>query len=214
MGDTTVWEDERRDGPTPGYDYQRGADGTWWARDQRTGAVHWHDAQTNRWVHYRMPSEPERPSFPYASFWERFGAWLVDGSITGVLGYGIGWLIGEAMLQPDATRGEFNSVIALAQVVGIVVGWLYYAVMESSRLQATIGKRMIGLQVTDTSGERIRFRKATGRHFAKFLSALTLGIGFLMVAWDDKKQGLHDRAAGTLILKRGLNTLRPQLPEV
>lgn len=64
---------------------------------------------------------------------------------------------------------------------------------------------MVGLQVTDMSGRRIEFGKATGRHFAKFLSGVIAGVGFLMIVCDD-------RVAGTLALKRGLNTLNSQLP--
>ena len=59
----------------------------------------------------------------------------------------------------------------------------------------------MGIIVTDLEGRRIGFGKATGRHFAKILSALILGIGFLMVAFTQRKQGLHDILAGTLVVK-------------
>ena len=213
MDGTTGWEHASSAPPTPGYDYQQNADGIWWARDQTTGALHWYDSAAGSWRSYEVPStETDRPAFPYARFWERFGAFVVDLTITGAVGYAIGWLLGATMLDPDATVEELQTFVLISQGIGVVLGWLYYALMESSSWQATVGKKMVGLQVTDTAGDRIGFGKATGRHFAKFLSGFLAGIGFLMIVWDDKKQGLHDRAAGTLVLKRSLNTLDPHLP--
>jgi len=74
--------------------------------------------------------------------------------------------------------------------------------MESSELQATLGKMALGICVTDKYGNRISFGRATGRHFAKIISSLTLGIGYLAAAFTEKKQALHDIIAGCLVLKR------------
>jgi uncharacterized RDD family membrane protein YckC len=79
--------------------------------------------------------------------------------------------------------------------------WLYSALMESSSWQATLGKRALGLRVTDEHGERMSFAHATGRYFSKLLSAMTLGIGYLMVAFTDRKRGLHDMIANTLVVQ-------------
>jgi len=81
-------------------------------------------------------------------------------------------------------------------------GWLYEALMESSSYQATLGKMVCGMKVTDLYGNRISFGRATGRHFAKILSAMLLGVGYIMVAFTERKQGLHDLLAGTLV-RRG-----------
>ena len=62
-------------------------------------------------------------------------------------------------------------------------------------------KKVLGLRVTDLNGNQISFGNATGRHFAKMLSGLLLGIGFIMIAFTDQKQGLHDQIAGTLVLR-------------
>jgi uncharacterized RDD family membrane protein YckC len=78
--------------------------------------------------------------------------------------------------------------------------WLYFAVCESSSWQGTLGKLALGIRVTDMQGAKISFPRALGRYPAKYLSALILGIGFLMVAWTQRKQGLHDLIAGTLVL--------------
>src|SRR6266849_153843 len=80
--------------------------------------------------------------------------------------------------------------------------WLYEAFMESSSYQATLGKMIFGMKVTDLNGNRISFERATGRHFAKWLSAMILGIGYIMVGFTERKQGLHDLIAGTLV-RRG-----------
>jgi uncharacterized RDD family membrane protein YckC len=80
--------------------------------------------------------------------------------------------------------------------------WLYEAFMESSSYQATLGKMIFGMKVTDLNGNRISFERATGRHFAKWLSAMILFIGYIMVGFTDRKQGLHDLLAGTLV-RRG-----------
>jgi len=69
-------------------------------------------------------------------------------------------------------------------------------------MQATLGKRIVGLKVTDLAGNRIGFGRATGRHFAKMLSSMIMNIGYIMVAFTDRKQGLHDMLAGTLVMKR------------
>jgi len=78
--------------------------------------------------------------------------------------------------------------------------WLYEAFMESSSYQATLGKMIFGMKVTDLNGNRISFERATGRHFAKILSSI-LGIGYIMVGFTERKQGLHDLLAGTLVLR-------------
>jgi uncharacterized RDD family membrane protein YckC len=85
--------------------------------------------------------------------------------------------------------------------VSILVNWLYSAFLESSENQATLGKRALGLKVTDMNGNRISFANASGRFFGKYVSAIILLIGYLMMLWDDKKQTLHDKMAGTLVVK-------------
>ncbi len=78
--------------------------------------------------------------------------------------------------------------------------WMYFAGMESSDKQATLGKLVIGLVVTDMEGERVSFSKATVRHFSKILSGLFLSFGYIMIAFTEKNQGLHDMIAGCLVV--------------
>ena len=122
----------------------------------------------------------------YASFWERFGAAFLDGLIL---------LVPGLILQ--------YTVSPLVNFFGsIVINWLYFALQESSEQQATIGKRALGLKVTSLTGERIDLGRATGRFFGRYLSTLILLIGYFMMLWDDKKQTLHDKLAGTLVVKK------------
>jgi uncharacterized RDD family membrane protein YckC len=122
----------------------------------------------------------------YGGFWERFGAALLDVIIIAIPQYIIQFTVGEI---------EGN-------IAGILIGWLYAALMESSERQATFGKQALGLKVTNLNGDRISFGQATGRHFGKWISTLILLIGYLMMIWDDKKQTLHDKIAGTLVVKK------------
>jgi uncharacterized RDD family membrane protein YckC len=79
---------------------------------------------------------------------------------------------------------------------------LYYAIMESSSMQATFGMKICGLKITDINGQRISFLRALGREIATYLSAIILLIGFFMIGWTQKKQGLHDMIASTLVVKK------------
>lgn len=144
----------------------------------------------------------------YGTFGQRFAAAFLDGIITQVLGLVIGFvggaiagpLIANAQTEEQARATAVGLGVGI-QVLGVVIGWLYYALQESSAAQATLGKRALGLRVTDLEGRRISFARATGRFFAKIPSALFLMIGFLMQPFTAKKQALHDILAGTLVLK-------------
>lgn len=90
----------------------------------------------------------------------------------------------------------------ITNLLMILEVWLYFAFMESSQSQATLGKKVLGLKVKDTVGNRITFGRATGRHFGKVVSGLILCIGFIMAGFTAKKQALHDYIAGTLVVKK------------
>jgi uncharacterized RDD family membrane protein YckC len=135
------------------------------------------------------PPPLSRPSLgsahvSYGGFWIRTLACLIDGLILGAAAFFLRPRLGE-----------------MAPLITLVGDWLYWSLMESSGSQGTVGKIMCGLRVTDTQGQRISFGRATGRYLAKILSALTLFIGYLMVAWTRQKRGLHDFIAGTLVVR-------------
>jgi uncharacterized RDD family membrane protein YckC len=123
----------------------------------------------------------------YAGFWLRVAAMLLDLFIV--------WIgASVAVIVLGILTGPF-SVLVLA------VPWLYFATQESSDKQATIGKKAVGIKVTDLAGDQITFGRATGRFFGKFLSALIVYIGFMMAGWTEKKQTLHDMLADTLVVR-------------
>lgn len=190
-------------GATPGYKYEQATDGTWWARNERTRQLFWHDNRTQEWNPY-VPPEPtvqeHRVAAPiYAGFWERFGAALIDAFVV----WGAFAVVGALFIPLASNNPGGEGVIAVFAIGYVVAPWLYSALFESSERQATLGKMAVGLRVTDEAGRRISFGKATGRHFGKLISSLILFIGYLMVAWTTRKQALHDQMAGTLVLKRG-----------
>ena len=82
-----------------------------------------------------------------------------------------------------------------------ILGWLYFALMESSDKQGTLGKMAFNIKVTDLNGNKISFGRATGRTFGKFLSMIILGVGYLMAGWTKRKQALHDMMADCLVIK-------------
>lgn len=132
----------------------------------------------------------------YGGFWIRVVAYIIDAILLSVVSGAIGYATGMNMFSTDYQH--FNPA---ANVVSIVIGWLYFALMESSERGATVGKMAVGLRVVTDQGQRLSFMNATGRYFAKFISAIILGIGFIMVAFTDRKRGLHDMIAGTLVIK-------------
>lgn len=122
---------------------------------------------------------------PYGGFWQRVAAALIDSIVVG------------------AATGILTVITFGAGLIAIFfLHWIYEAVMLSSVRQATVGKMVLGLVVTDRNGGRLTFARATGRHFAKWISFLLLGIGYLMAAFTEKKQALHDMIAETLVVSR------------
>jgi len=147
----------------------------------------------------------------YAGFWIRFLPWLIDSLLIalplGALYSLLGLHHGTGLVRTHQNGGTFVTVGLYirgpADVLTVLLAWLYFAVQESSTAQATVGKRMFALSVTDTDGDRISFGRASGRYFAKIVSAVILLIGFLMAGWTSRKQALHDLIAHTLVVRRG-----------
>ncbi len=139
----------------------------------------------------------------YGGFWIRVVAAIIDAILVRVVvspihlvfgGLGLAGMMGG--IHPLGLAILGGGVTFIATLFG---SWLYEAFMESSSYQATLGKMIFGMKVTDLNGNRISFERATGRHFAKWLSAMVLFIGYIMVGFTERKQGLHDLLAGTLV---------------
>jgi uncharacterized RDD family membrane protein YckC len=133
----------------------------------------------------------------YGGFWIRVVAYIIDAILISlVLGlvtsiFGVRYMDMDDMSQIDPT----------VNLLSLAVAWLYFALMESSERGATVGKMAMGLRVVTNDGKRLSFMNATGRYFAKILSAIIFCIGYIMIAFTDRKRGLHDMIASTLVIK-------------
>ena len=158
---------------------------------------------------YSAPTTPYPAVAPavgvgYGGFWIRVVAFIIDAIIVRVVVAPVGIMFGGLGLAGGMMSGFPHRGLAIlgggVTFILLVFGnWLYEAFMESSSYQATLGKMIFGMKVTDLNGNRISFERATGRHFAKWLSGLILCIGYIMVGFTERKQGLHDLLAGTLV---------------
>lgn len=141
-----------------------------------------------------IPGGP--PKVLRAGFWRRVAAFALD-----YLLLFLGLLIAFAILGAVTGGIPKESADGLGTLSGILAYWLYFAKLESSPNQATLGKRAMSIKVVGLDGKRISFGKASGRHFAKILSGLTMGVGFVMCAFTKRKQCLHDIASDCLVVR-------------
>jgi len=158
----------------------------------------------------------ENQEVKYAGFWLRFVAYLIDDIVLSFAGFivalpFIGGIIFSAIGMSDSHEFDEKTVLGIAGILGsvlgmvliiIILGWLYFALMESSKNQATLGKLALGLKVTDMEGNRISFARATGRYFGKIISGMILYVGYFMAGFTEKKQALHDMLAGCLVVRK------------
>ncbi len=153
----------------------------------------------------------------YAGFWLRAWAGAIDVALEAggalVLTFAIdlvlrrfGRLLG---ISPFVSKVATGMAFILILAVG---SWLYCAFTESSSWRATVGKRILGLQVVTADGDKVGFGQATVRHFMKFLSLFFLMIGFMMAGWTKRRQALHDIPSDCLVIRvpaaKGFSLLR------
>jgi len=153
-----------------------------------------------------------RPAVAYAGFWLRFVAWIIDRIViqvvSSILFLPFGASIGLRQFMRNHPPSSPEELLPVFASMGriflllIILTWLYYALLESSSWQATLGKKALGLEVTDLASSRISFGRATGRYFARWISNMTLTIGYIMAGFTEKKQALHDILAGTLVIRK------------
>jgi uncharacterized RDD family membrane protein YckC len=159
----------------------------------------------------------------HAGFWRRFAAYTVDSFVIMIpflLVFGLlAYMSVRAAMSGEGPGGLIIALYFLAYIGAIVGSWLYFAKFESGASQATPGKRIMGLKVTDISGERIRFGRATGRFFGKIVTGIIpFGIGWMLAGWTGRKQALHDMMASTCVVFREVSpgkplpTARPPMP--
>lgn len=133
----------------------------------------------------------------YSGFWKRFAAFLIDAVIVSlvvlILSAGMGFSVGLG-----GVGGPGASLLGI--LIAVAAPWLYWAGMESSKHQATIGKMALGMAVTDNVNGRMSFMRASARYYGKYLSSMTLLVGFIMAGFTQRKQALHDMLAGSVVV--------------
>lgn len=159
-----------------------------------------------------------RRSPAYSSLECRFGAYLIDTILflfiqslylylflgdpynsentTGFLG---------TQLHIFISDWDYLGRIFKANFYFIILHWLYYAIMESSALQGTIGKNALGMKVTSLGGNRISFAQASVRYFGRYLSVGILFAGFFIAFFNARHQTLHDLIAGAVVKNKTVN---------
>jgi|SRR5690348_418474 len=156
------------------------------------------------------------PRLYYAGFWLRFIAYLIDsvilavgcGMLVIIMIFATGFISVIRSLPENPTPGEFFASGILLGIFMFIAGilamvWIYYAWMESSTTQGTVGKMALGLVVTDMQCRRVSFARASGRFFAKIITGLIpFAIGYIMAGFTAKKQALHDMIASCLVLRK------------
>ncbi len=151
-----------------------------------------------------------------AGFWRRLSAFLIDllililitGTAAAYLGLGEGWRMLLMILRRDTVMYDDGTLASsilpmpvgtFLLVVVIIIPWIYFAILESSRNQATLGKMACRIIVTDLHGKPITFARATLRHFSKYISLMVVGIGFFCIGYTRYHQGLHDVIGACLV---------------
>jgi uncharacterized RDD family membrane protein YckC len=151
-----------------------------------------------------VPSTADK--IEYAGFWLRVWAGAFDVCLE-ALGALLLTIVLDVVLRHfgrvfGIDRWNAKVFAGFAYIPILAIGsWFYCAFMESSSWRATVGKRLLGLEVVNTDGERISFGQATIRHFMKFLSFFCLMIGFLMAGWTKRRQALHDMPCDCLVIR-------------
>jgi uncharacterized RDD family membrane protein YckC len=148
------------------------------------------------------------PAVHYAGFWRRVVAFAIDHAIIlipmAIILYAIGAariLTSDDPIAAETAYVDFLNKYSLAlPLLYFAVVWLYYALLESGPRQATLGKRILGIKVTDMEGRRLGFGRSLGRQLGKMVSKASLGIGFVVAAFTPKKQALHDLFARCLVV--------------
>lgn len=162
---------------------------------------------------------------PYAGFWKRFAAYLIDGVVLAIpmlllfiplvvyFIYTIGSLEGADESIKLAAEIRARQLTSVAQLISFILPLVYFAWMESSRLQATLGKMLLGIKVVDANGQRMTFWHAFGRNAGKIISGIILNIGYFMAGATRKKQALHDQLANAYVVDKNFQP-GDDLPEV
>lgn len=151
----------------------------------------------------------------YAGFGKRYAAMIIDGVILTFFCSPLYWEFQKRLEFYTNRMGKKRSYDLLNDfdrfdvmslnyyiIFTFIVAWCYHAGMESSPWKATLGKKLLGLEVSDEQGNRVSFTKASGRHFGKILSGIVFYIGYLVMLGNNKKQTWHDSMSGCIVIEK------------
>jgi uncharacterized RDD family membrane protein YckC len=140
----------------------------------------------------------------HAGFWKRLVAIIIDTLVLVLFNFLLGFsLVFCAILLGIDEESLRSQGIQLGfEFIGVIIQTCYFILMESSSIQATLGKLAMGIFVCDGNGNRLTIGRAALRYFGKIPSAILLGIGFLMAAFTENKQALHDKIAKCYVMSK------------
>ncbi|MBO9829446.1 RDD family protein [Xanthomonas sp. A2111] len=152
-----------------------------------------------------------------AGFWKRVAAYLIDAFLVGIVSNVIQFVVILGFMgvnrvgsQPNFTSAAGIIMLLMMYLVPLAISALYYGLFHASTKQATLGKMAVGIKVVRTDGSRITVARGIGRYFGFMLSGLTVGIGYLMAAFTERKQALHDMLCDTLVVDKWAYTDHPE----
>jgi uncharacterized RDD family membrane protein YckC len=141
------------------------------------------------------------PTYSYSGFWRRVGAAVLDSLILSVPSGILGAAVGAGRFAAGTSYGYNPGAGAALNLVNTIIGVAYYAYLEGTRGQ-TVGKMVLGIKVIDAdNGGLIGIPRGIGRYFARILSAIALGLGYLWMLWDPRKQCWHDKLVRSVVVR-------------
>ena len=117
----------------------------------------------------------------YAGFWSRLASGIIDLILFIVVGFVLSFIVGPLII-----------------ILDVIISWLYFVLLQSSVKRSTFGMRACGIKIHDEQLGRLSFWRLTGRYLATWVSAIIIFIGFFMIGFHPRKQGLHDVIARTI----------------
>jgi uncharacterized RDD family membrane protein YckC len=148
----------------------------------------------------------------YAGFWKRYAAYFIDYILLTVVTLPLSMII-NVMGASSGNEGVQVALTLVVMLLSLVISIGYYAGFHASRGGATLGKMAVGIKVVRGNGERISFLRAFCRYLATIVSSLILMIGFIMAAFTERKQALHDMMCDTLVVDKWAFTEHPELQQ-
>jgi uncharacterized RDD family membrane protein YckC len=159
---------------------------------------------------------PGQAPVAYAGFWLRLVAAIIDGILLGIPLVPIWFAVFASVIPSLGTHLDPSLILTtllpkflFIVFIGLVASWLYWGLMESSSWQATLGKKALGLMVTDLEGRRASFARTSGRYCAgrlasavPWLGGLYYLISCICAGFTEKKQAIHDMIAGCLVIRK------------